>query len=70
MVVGRHFFHLLFNACAPHTHYSLCLRSPPAPSFLSVISISSLDRETGCFAFWEDCFNVADIVTEWREEWG
>ncbi|PSC69850.1 Secretion-regulating guanine nucleotide exchange factor [Micractinium conductrix] len=36
----------------------------------AVISISSLDRETGCFAFWEDCFNVADIVTEWREEWG
>lgn len=36
----------------------------------AVIAISSMDRKTGCFSFWDDCFNVADIVQEWRDEWG
>lgn len=36
----------------------------------AVIAISSLDRKTGCFSFWDDCFDVADIVTEWSDEWG
>lgn len=56
-----------------HRHTPIASSSPPLPPPPPpppVIAISSLDRKTGCFAFWEDCFNVADIVTEWREEWG
>ncbi|KAL4428341.1 hypothetical protein ABPG75_002430 [Micractinium tetrahymenae] len=36
----------------------------------AVIAISSMDRKTGCYSFWDDCFNVADIVQEWRDDWG
>ncbi|EFN55356.1 hypothetical protein CHLNCDRAFT_134385 [Chlorella variabilis] len=36
----------------------------------AVIAISSLDRETGCWSFWDDCFDVIDIIQEWREDWG
>lgn len=36
----------------------------------AVIAISSLDRETGCYSYWDDAFDVIDIVTEWRDEWG
>ncbi len=36
----------------------------------AVIAISSLDRKTGCFSFWDDCFDVAEIIQEWRSDWG
>ncbi|KAL4858871.1 Gamma-glutamyl hydrolase A [Chlorella vulgaris] len=36
----------------------------------AVIAISSLDRETGCWSFWDDCFDVWDIISDWRSEWG
>jgi hypothetical protein len=35
-----------------------------------VIAISSLDRETGCWSFWDDCFDVWDILNWWRSDWG
>ena len=38
---------------------------PPA-----VIAISSLDRKTGCFSYWEDFMDVKQIVEGWRKEWG
>lgn len=43
---------------------------PPLLTLLAVIAISSLDRETGCWSFWDDCFDVIDIIQEWREDWG
>ena len=41
----------------------------PAPH-TSVIAISSYDRKTGCFAFWDDFLDVKQIVEDWRKEWG
>lgn len=45
---------------------------PPCslPFVSAVIAISSIDRKTGCFSFWDDCFDVADIVEGWRKDWG
>lgn len=36
----------------------------------AVIAISSLDRKTGCFNYWEDFMDVKQIVEGWRKEWG
>ncbi|PRW44276.1 hypothetical protein C2E21_6653 [Chlorella sorokiniana] len=36
----------------------------------AVIAISSLDRKTGCFNYWEDFMDVKQIVEGWRQEWG
>ncbi len=36
----------------------------------TVIAISSLDRKTGCFNYWEDFMDVKQIVEGWRKEWG
>lgn len=43
---------------------------PAMPLRFAVIAISSLDRETGCWSFWDDCFDVWDILSDWRSEWG
>lgn len=36
----------------------------------AVVAVSSLDRETGCFQFWEDFMDVIQILDDFRQEWG
>ena len=44
--------------------------SRPPACLPAVLAISSLDRKVGCWAWWEDCYDVQDLVKDWLREWG
>lgn len=47
-----------------------CTRLTPHLPCPAVIAISSLDRKTGCYSFWEDFMDVIQILEDWRGKWG
>lgn len=37
-------------------------------SFPAVISVNSVDTKTGCWGFWEDCYDVRDLMLQFLKQ--
>lgn len=40
------------------------------PPFLAVISVNSLNSTSGCWSWWDDCYDVRDLVKDWLKQNG
>ena len=64
----------LICAFSPHpTPPPACLALPAwprLPCLPAVLAVSSLDRKTGCWSYWNEVFDVLEILQDWRGEYG